>query len=96
MLHSNASEVKIAASTHFWFKLGNVPGIAASNKDTQLFTGDENSNLAPEKSLDSDAIWMWTSKPTTLFQSDLKHSHSFHCINEVKQHWVQLWYKMGN
>lgn len=35
---------------------GNVPGIAASNADTQVLGGDPNSTAAPENNFDFDVI----------------------------------------
>ena len=51
---------------------GNVPGIAESKKETELFTVELKSVPAPENNFDFDDICAWISKPTTLFSDLLK------------------------
>ena len=48
---------------------GNVPGNAESKNPTWVFTGDPNLEAALEKSLLSDAICAWISRPITGCQS---------------------------
>lgn len=65
-LQFNANAVKTAASTHFLFKTGSVPGVEQSNNDTFAFTGLANSFGDLENNFDLVAICACISKPTTL------------------------------
>ncbi len=63
------SPLRIAWATHSELMTGNMPGMAASTSETWLFGSPPNSVEAPEKSLDLETTWAWTSKPITTSQS---------------------------
>ena len=65
MLQLKANPVMMAASTHLLLRIGNVPGNAASKKETCELGGAKNPVAALENNFDSEAICAWISNPIT-------------------------------
>src|SRR5580704_2525591 len=51
---------------------GNMPGIAASTRETWLFGSPPNAVEAPENSFEFEVTWAWTSIPITTSQSPVE------------------------
>ena len=66
---SSAIPVRTAWRMHSAFGTGSIPGIAASTRLTWLFGSAPNRVEAPEKSLEAEVTWAWTSSPITTSHS---------------------------
>ena len=68
----NPSPVRTACSMQYSFITGNMPGMAASTRDTLVFGSLPNTVDAPENSFEFDATCAWTSSPMTTSQSPVR------------------------
>jgi hypothetical protein len=70
---------RTACSTQTRLITGSMPGMAASMKLTCSFGPAPKPTAAPEKSLDFEATWAWTSRPITSSQAPVRPSISLDC-----------------